>query len=267
MAAASWARRWRWCFVIDAISYLAVIAALLAMRIVPRSQEVHHAPVWHGLMEGFRYAFGFAPIRAILLLLALVSFMGMPYSVLMPIFANELKGGPGVMGFLLAASGMGALAGALHLAARTTVVGLGRTIVLASAAFGAALIGFALSGVLWLSLVLLLVAGFGMMVEMAASNTILQTIVDENKRGRVMSFYTMAFLGMAPLGSLFAGALASAIGARYTVMIGGGACMLGALLFALKLPQLRALVRPIYIQMGILPEMATGLQTATTAEE
>jgi MFS family permease len=256
-----------WCFVIDAVSYLAVIAALLAMRIVPRPRTEHHAPVWHGLVEGFRYAFGFAPIRAILLLLALVSFMGMPYTVLMPIFASDLGGGSGTMGLLLAASGLGALAGALHLAARKTVLGLGRTIVLATGAFGIALIGFALSEFLWLSLVLMLVAGFGMMVEMAASNTILQTIVDENKRGRVMSFYTMSFLGMAPLGSLFAGALASAIDARTTVLIGGITCIFGAILFAIKLPQLRTHVRPIYVQMGILPQVATGLQTAVTPEE
>jgi len=256
-----------WCFVIDAVSYLAVIAALLAMHIVPRPREEHHAPVWHGLVEGFRYSFGFAPIRAILLLLALVSFMGMPYSVLMPIFASDLGGGSGTMGFLLAASGLGALGGALHLAARKTVLGLGRTIVLSTGAFGIALIGFALSNLLWLSLILMLVAGFGMMVEMAASNTILQTIVDENKRGRVMSFYTMSFLGMAPLGSLFAGTLASAVDARTTVLIGGVACILGALLFAFKLPQIRVLVRPIYVQMGILPQVATGLQTAVASEE
>jgi MFS family permease len=256
-----------WCFVIDAVSYVAVIIALLAMRIVSRPREIHHAPVWHGLVEGFRYAFGFAPIRAILLLLALISFMGMPYSVLMPIFASDLQGGSGTMGFMLAASGMGALVGALHLAARKTVLGLGRTIVFASAGFGAALVAFSLSQILWLSLLLLLVSGFGMMVEMAASNTILQTIVDENKRGRVMSFYTMAFLGMAPLGSLFAGFLAGAIGARTTVLIGGLACILGAALFAFKLPQLRVLVRPIYVERGILSQVASGLQTATTAEE
>src|SRR6516165_5898141 len=157
-----------WCFVIDAVSYLAVIAALLAMHIVPRPREEHHAPVWHGLVEGFRYSFGFAPIRAILLLLALISFMGMPYSVLMPIFAADLQGGSGTMGFMLAASGMGALVGALHLAARKTVLGLGRTIVFASAGFGAALVAFSLCQILWLSLLLLLVSGFGMMVEMAA---------------------------------------------------------------------------------------------------
>ncbi|HZU36389.1 MAG TPA: MFS transporter [Gemmataceae bacterium] len=252
-----------WCFVIDAVSYVAVIAALLAMTVSARRPE-RRAPIWQGVVEGFRYAFGFAPIRSLLLLLALVSFMGMPYSVLMPIFAVDiLHGGAYAYGFLMAASGVGALVGALHLAARHSVVGLGRTIIIASSVFGIGLIGFGLSRLFWLSMGLLLLTGFGMMVQMAASNTILQTIVDEDKRGRVMSFYSMAFLGTAPFGSLFAGALAGWIGAPYTVVIGGIACLTGAGLFALHLPRLRVLVRPIYIRMGILPEMAAGLSTAT----
>jgi MFS family permease len=254
-----------WCFLVDAISYLAVIAALLAMRIRPREMPAQRAPLWRGVTEGVRYAFGFAPIRAILLLLALVSFMGMPYTTLMPIFAKALApdAGARVFGFLMTASGTGALVGALYLASRHSVLGLGRVMVLATLAFGAGLIGFALSQVLWLSLALVLVTGFGMMVEMAASNTILQTIVDENKRGRVMSFYTMAFMGMAPLGNLFAGSLAQWIGAADTVLVGGIACIAGAMAFALKLPQLRELVRPIYVRMGILPEVASGVQSAT----
>jgi MFS family permease len=252
-----------WCFVVDAISYLAVILALLAMRITARERPQQRTPLWRGLAEGFSYAFGFAPIRAILLLLALVSFMGMPYSVLMPLFARRLEGGSEVFGFLMSASGIGALIGALFLASRTTVLGLGRTIVIATSTFGVGLIGFALSEMLWLSLALLLLAGFGMMVEMAASNTILQTIVEENKRGRVMSFYAVAFMGMTPLGSLFAGVLADAIGPVRTVLVGGIACLVGAFLFALKLPALRNQVRPIYVKMGILPEVASGLRAAT----
>jgi len=254
-----------WCFVIDAVSYLAVIAALLAMRISPRERPAHRAPLWHGVKEGVRYAFGFAPIRAILLLLGLVSFMGMPYTTLMPIFAKTLapEAGARVFGFLMTASGTGALVGALYLASRATVLGLGRVMIFATLAFGAGLIGFALSQTLWLSLLLMLVTGFSMMVEMAASNTILQTIVDENKRGRVMSFYTMAFMGMAPLGNLFAGGLAQFIGAANTVLVGGVACMLGAIAFAVKLPQLRELIRPIYERMGILPQVASGVQSAT----
>jgi MFS family permease len=252
-----------WCFLIDAVSYIAVVAALLAMRVSPQQRTRHRMPLRRGITEGFRYAFGFAPIRAILLLLALVSFMGMPYTVLMPIFAADiLEGGPDTFGFLSGASGVGALAGALYLAGRRTVLGLGRIIVLASALFGAALVGFALSQQIWVSLGLLVLIGFSMMVQLAASNTILQTIVDEDKRGRVMSFYSMAFMGMAPFGSLFAGALAGTIGAPGTVLVGGIACILGALAFALKLPQLRVLVRPLYVKMGILPEVASGLQTA-----
>jgi MFS family permease len=252
-----------WCFVIDAVSYVAVILALLAMRLTPRARAVAAGSMWRRLAEGFRYAFGFAPIRTLLLLLALVSFMGMPYSTLLPIFAADiLNGGPYAYGFLSGASGVGALAGALFLASRPSVLGLGRVIVVATFLFGSGLIGFALSRWLWLSLLLMLLTGFGMMVQMAASNTILQTIVEEDKRGRVMSFYSMAFLGMAPLGSLFAGVLASAIGAPQTVLVGGVACLLGMAAFALMLPRLRTLMRPIYARLGILPEVATGLQTA-----
>jgi MFS family permease len=252
-----------WCFLLDAVSYLAVVAALLAMRVTPRPRAPAHAPLGERLREGFAYAFGFAPIRALLVLLALVSFMGMPYSVLMPIFAAEhLGGGPSTLGFLTGASGVGALVGALYLASRKTVLGLGRTIVLAACLFGAGLIGFALSRSLWVSLLFLLLTGFGMMVQMAASNTILQTIVAEDKRGRVMSFYSMAFQGVAPFGSLFAGLLAREAGAPATVVVGGVACLVGALVFARQLPRLRPLVRPIYVRLGILPEVAAGMQSA-----
>ncbi len=253
-----------WCFVVDAVSYVAVVAALLAMRVPHRSREQHHGSLWRRLTEGFRYAFGFAPIRSLLLLSALVSFMGMPYSVLLPIFAADvLEGGPDALGFLTGASGVGALIGALHLASRRTVLGLGRVIVLTTILFGIGLAGFALSRSLVLSLLLLLVTGFGMMVQMAASNTILQTIVDEDKRGRVMSFFSMAFLGMMPFGSLFAGVLADRIGVTWTVLVGGVACVVGAALFALNLGRLRAQVQPIYTRLGIIPEVATGMQSAT----
>jgi MFS family permease len=253
-----------WCFVVDALSYVAVVAALLAMRVATPKREVRKAPLWSRLAEGLAYAFGFAPIRALLLLLALVSFMGMPYTVLLPIFAADvLGGGPFTLGLLSGATGVGALAGALYLASRRTVLGLGRVIVVATLLFGLGLIGFSVSTSLWLSLLLLIMAGFGMMVQLAASNTILQTIVDEDKRGRVMSFYSMAFLGMAPFGSLFAGALAGSVGAAGTVVIGGIACIAGALLFAFNLRWLRLLVRPVYARLGILPEVATGMQSAS----
>jgi MFS family permease len=257
-----------WCFVLDALSYLAVIVSLLCMRLTRREHATAHAPLLRRLIEGFRYSFGFAPIRALLLLLALVSFMGMPYSVLLPLFATDiLGGGPYALGFLSSAAGVGALSGAIYLASRTTVLGLGRQIVIATCLFGLGLIGFARSENLWLSLGLMVVTGFGMMVQMAASNTILQTIVDEDKRGRVMSFYSMAFLGMAPFGSLFAGVLTRYLGAPNTVLVGGIACLVAAGLFALSLPRLRAHVHPIYSRLGILPEVAAGMQSATEIEQ
>jgi MFS family permease len=253
-----------WCFVIDSISYIAVVFALLAMRLPAPEQKHQPPPLWHGMVEGFRYAFGFAPIRSIILLLALISFMGMPYTVLLPIFAADiLQGGPYTLGFLSAASGVGALIGALSLALRGTVLGLGNVIVLCSLLFAAGLVGFAFSTVLWFSLPLMLIVGFSMMVQMAASNTILQTIVEDDKRGRVMSYFSMAFLGVTPFGSLFAGMLATWIGAANTVFIGGVACFAGTLFFAFQLPYLRTLVRPIYARMGILPEVAVGVQSAT----
>jgi MFS family permease len=248
-----------WCFMLDAISYLAVIGSLMAMTITPRMlSATSDANIFQQLREGWRYASRFAPIRDILLLLALVSLVGMPYTVLMPVFANDvLHGGPSTLGLLMAASGVGALIGALFLAARKTVLGLGKFIPWMAGAFGAGLIVFSFSRRLWLSLLLMVVTGLGFMVQMAASNTVLQTIVEEDKRGRVMSFYTMAFMGTAPFGSLLAGSAAQRIGAPHTLFIGGVGCLLGALWFATSLPALR---RPIYVKIGILPEMAAGIQ-------
>jgi MFS family permease len=252
------------CFLIDGISYLGVIAALLAMKITLRKIESHRADVLQGLKEGFAYAFGFAPIRAILLLLGLVGLAGMPYMILMPVFAAEvLHGGAHTFGFLMGASGVGAVAGAIYLASRRSVRGLGRIISLASGIFGVGLITFSLSREFWLSLSLMVLTGLGMMVQVASSNTILQTIVDDDKRGRIMSFYTMAFIGMSPFGSLLAGLLASKIGAPHTLLICGAFCILGSFLFSRSLPRLREMVRPIYVRMGIIPEVAKGIQTAT----
>ena len=250
-----------WCFAIDAVSYIAVIASLLAMRVVPRPRQASRAHVLAELRAGAAYVARFAPIRAILLLLALVSFTGVPYIVLTPIFAAEvLGGGPHTLGLLMATSGVGALCGALWLASRKTVLGLGKTLVITSSVLGAGLIGYALSQWVWLSLVFLLAIGAGMVISMGASNTILQTVVDEDKRGRVMGFYAMAFFGMAPFGSLAAGALAERFGAPATVLGCGVATLVGTALFARKLPELRRLVRPIYQRLGILPEIAEGLR-------
>ncbi len=256
-----------YCFLIDGFSYLAVIGSLLAMHVAAGAPSRRRGGVLQELTEGWKYVVEFRPIRYILLLLALVSLVGMPYTALMPIFAGTiLRGGPHTLGFLMGASGVGALIGAVTLAARKNVLGLGRVIPLTAAAFGASLIAFAASRQLWLSLLLLVITGFGFMQQMASSNTILQTIVEDEKRGRVMSFYSMAFQGVAPFGSLFAGAVAGRIGAPPTLMIGGSLCVAGAALFALQLPAIRRAVRPIYASMGILPEVARGIQAATALQ-
>lgn len=251
-----------WCFMLDGVSYLAVIASLLLMKL-PRavSEQIEEENLFRQFREGWNYIVRFKPIRNMLLLLALVSLVGMPYTVLMPIFANDiLGGGPYTLGWLMAASGVGALMGALFLAARKTVLGLGKFIPTMAGAFGAGLIAFSFSRSLWLSLILMVVTGLGFMVQMAVSNTLLQTIVEEDKRGRVMSFYTAAVMGTTPFGSLLAGAVAARIGAPYTLLISGICCTVGALWFAKTLPSLRRDVRPIYVKMGILPQVASGLQ-------
>ena len=256
-----------WCFLIDGASYIAVIVSLLAMVVERGEARQHRVGILHEFVEGLRYVARSTPIRSILLLLALVSFAGMPYMALMPIFAGSiLRGGPDTLGFLMAASGVGALAGALTLALRRSVLGLGRMIVLADATFGGALLVFSFSRWMWLSMGLMLFTGFGMMLQMASSNTILQTVVEEDKRGRVMSFYSMAFMGAAPIGSLVAGLTAKYIGAPLTLAIGGSACLAGSLWFALRLPAIRVLVRPIYVRLGIVPEIARGIQAATALE-
>lgn len=241
------------CFLLNGVSYLFVIASLLMMKISPRKAVSSQKHVLTELKEGFRYTFGFAPIRYLILLLALVSLVGMPYTVLMPVFAKEiLHGGSHTFGFLMGASGMGALLGAFFLASRRNAVGLDRVIPIAAATFGAGLIAFSFSRFFLLSLALMVFVGLGMMLQMASTNTILQTIVDDDKRGRVMSFYTMAFMGTAPFGSFIAGSLATKIGAPNTLVVGGIACVLGTLVFVRYLPKLQKGVKPIYIRLGLL---------------
>jgi MFS family permease len=258
-------------FLVNALSYLGVIGALLAIRVPPRSRPAQPpGMVWTNMKEGIRYVTGFAPIRSVLLLLALVSVFGSPYAVLMPVFARDvLHGDAHTLGFLVGAGGIGALAGALYLAARTTVKGLGRIIVGAATAFGAGLCTFAMARNQWIAAALLVVIGFGIMVHMAATNTIIQTLVDPDKRGRVMSFYTVSFMGIAPLGSLTLGAIASHIGAPWTVFLGGTVCIAGALLFARRLPELRRQVHPIYVRLGLVSgatELEAPISVAPPAE-
>jgi len=243
------------CFLLNALSYVAVLFALMAMRDLPARVVVSEGRVIDRLMEGLRYAFGFAPLRQLLLLLALISCLSTSMSVLMPVFAKKvLQGDARTQGLLLGAMGLGALASALYLASRKSVLGLGRVIIVSVTCYGLGQIAFSYSTVLWISLPILVVTGGCMMLHMAASNTLIQTIVEEDKRGRVMSLYTMAFLGVGPIGSLLGGTLAERIGAPATVMISGTICLAAAATFATQLPRLRTLVRPIYEQAGILPK-------------
>ncbi len=252
------------CFVVNALTYVPIIVALRLMKMPEQKKPKKDTHVLRDLREGVSYAFGFPPIRFIIMLLALVSFVGMPYQVLMPIFAKDvLGGGPHTLGFLVGASGVGALSGAFFLAARKSVRGLGRMIPMMTALFGVGLVAFSLSRNIWLSYCFAMFAGYGMIVQMASSNTVLQTIVDDDKRGRVMSFYTMSFMGMVPLGNLLAGVLASTLGAPNTLMLGGVLSVLGAVLFARRLPEIRKLIRPIYVSKGIISEVGVGIQEGT----
>lgn len=234
------------CFLINGISFLAVIASLLAMKVNgPARREKNNSRVIEGLKEGVVYAIRSVPIRMILLLLGVIGLMGASYAVLMPVYAREvLAGGPGTFGFLMAAAGIGALAATIYLASRRSAFGLGRMIPVYSSIFAVSLIAFSISRAFWLSAALLTVVGFGMMAHTAAGNIILQTVVDDDKRGRVMSFYTMAFMGMAPLGSLLAGSLASRIGAANTLIAGGACCLAASAVFAAKLPVLTKALHP-----------------------
>jgi MFS family permease len=237
-----------WCFLLNALSYVAVIGALLLMRLEPRLRPAPALSAWASIVEGFAFSWRTAPVRALLLLLGLVSLMGMPYSVLMPIFADRiLDGGPNAYGLLMSASGVGALAGAATLTVRRHIRGLGRWVALSAAGFGVSLIAFSFSRSLWVSALLLVPAGFCMMVEMAASNTLIQSMVPDRLRGRVMAVYSMMFMGMAPLGALMAGALAAPLGAPATVAIGGAVCIAGGLLFGARLPALRGPARELII--------------------
>lgn len=254
-----------WCFLADGLSYLAVIASLLVMRVRVRAPTDRERKVLHGLLDGLRYAGGFAPIRSILLLLALVGLVGMPYTVLLPMIATRtLQGEAYTLGFLMGAMGVGALGGALYLASRETVLGLGRLIPSAAAAFGIGLVALGLSRWVPLSLGLMVLIGIGFMIHLAASNTLIQTLVRDEMRGRVMALFSMAFMGMTPFGSLLAGVVASRIGAPLTVLGCGLICLVGAAAFARQLPALREIARPVYVDKGILPPAAKGLGNATT---
>ena len=255
------------CFLINALSYIFVVVSLLMMNIRDKEIRTQSSIILEDLREGLNYTFGFPPIKHLIILLGIVSLMGMSYSVLMPVFAKEiLHGGSHTYGFMMGAAGFGALMGALFLASRETVLKLGRLVPAAALLFGTALIILSLSRNYPLSLVLMVFIGLGMMMQAAASNTILQTITDDDKRGRVMSFYTMAIMGIAPFGNLIAGGLAKIIGTPGTIFTGGIATIAGALFFLRKLPELKAMVHPVYVKLGIIPEVASGIQTASESD-
>jgi MFS family permease len=261
-----------WCFLINAASYVAVIAGLLLMSITPHRKVPLPGSPLADIVEGFRFVWRTGPVRALLLLLGAVSLFGTPYAVLMPIFADQiLHGGASALGLLMGASGLGALIGALSLAVRNKVRGLGRWVAVSTAGFGASLILFSLSHSFWLSAALLLPVGFTMMIEMAASNTLIQAMVPDNLRGRVMAVYSMMFMGMAPIGALVAGSLAQRLGAPRTVLFGGAVCIVGAGVFALRLPKLREEGRRLIIALqmtGGSPAVeATGEASALTTQD
>jgi MFS family permease len=243
------------CFTLNALSFIAVISALSMMKVKERPAHPKNKKILTELKEGYKYVSGFRPIRSILLNMSLATLIGLPYATLMPIFAkNIFHGGPHTMGFLISSIGAGALCGAFYLASRKSVLGLGRHIYIAEAVFGAALIVFSFTTIVPLAMCVLFFAGAGMVSMIAASNTILQTISDEDKRGRVMSFYAIA-AGVSTFGNLIYGSLAAAIGAPRALTIGGSLMILGALLFARELPQMGKLIRPIYIKQGIIKDI------------
>ena len=248
-----------WCFLINGLSYVAVITGLLLMKVPRRPAQTMLHSALHDTVEGFRFVVRTAPVHALLALLGVVSFAGMPYSVLMPVFAEDiLHSGPKGLGLLMGASGFGALAGALALVSRTGVRGLGRWVAISAGAFGVALMAFSLSRAFWLSALLLVPVGTSMIVQMAASNTLIQAMVPDRLRGRVMAVYSMMFMGMAPFGALFAGWVAERIGAPHTVAAGGLVCLVAAGVFSLRLPSIRAEARELIVAQ----EMAGGQPSA-----
>jgi MFS family permease len=257
-----------WCFFGNGVSYVAVIIGLLMMRVERPARRASTASPWTHLLEGFRFVRYTAPIRAILVLLGLVSLVGMPYTILMPIFADKiLHGGARGLGILMGATGVGALFGALTLASRSGVHGLGRWVALSCGGFGVSLILFSWSRNFWISAALLLPVGFSMMLQMSSSNTLIQAMVPDHLRGRVMAVYSMMFMGMAPFGALLGGALADRLGAPVTVTMGAVACLGGATLFGLQLPKIRVEARQLIIAQGMTAGAPPEEMTARVVDE
>jgi MFS family permease len=252
------------CFLVNGLSFIAVIASLLVMNVDSSVQAPRKTGAMKDLKEGFRYTFGFEPIRAVLVLLGMISLMGMSYVVLMPVMAkNILGGGPGTLGALMSSAGFGALAATFFLASRRAAVKIGYMLPAASGLFAFGIMGLAFSRSMWTAVPLLAISGFGFMTHMAVSNIVLQTISDDDKRGRVMSFYSMAVVGMAPLGSLLAGILASWIGTPNALFAGACFCLIASLFFARRVPDLQLKARHIFDKMASPPVVASGIATAS----
>jgi len=258
-----------WCFFLNAASYIAVIIGLLMMHVVPRVRRKAKHSAFQEFLEGFRFVRHTTPVLALLLLLGVVSLVAMPYSVLMPVFADQiLHGGARALGLLMTASGIGAMFAAVILAMRQTMRGLGSWIASASAVFGVGLLLFAWSHTFWLSAAMLIPIGFAMMLEMTASNTLIQAMVPDHLRGRVMAVYSMMFMGMAPIGSLYAGAAAHAIGAPKTVAIGGVVCLFASAMFWRRLPAIRTEARALILQQAMAGgEPAEQMTTPSQPDE
>jgi MFS family permease len=243
------------CFTVDAISYLAVIYSLLIMHIKPNPPLPGSSSMVDQLKDGWSYVSKFKPVRSLLILFAVIGFMGVPYSVLMPVFATKLSGGAGTLGVLMGAAGVGSLIGAVILTVRKSVRGLFRVVGVCAGLFGVGLIGFSFSHSFVLSVVCMAITGYGQIMQFTSTSTLIQTLVPDDKRGRVMSYWTMAYMGSVPLGSLLAGAMAKVMSAEHTVLLSGIGCMLGGLWFWRQLDELRPIVRPIYVEMGIIESL------------
>ena len=261
-----------WCFLLNGVSYVAVIVGLLMMRVPPRRRDLEEGTPLEQIVRGFQFAWGTRAVRDILLLVGLISMVGMPYTVLMPVFADRiLHGGAQGLGILMSATGLGALGGALFLASRSNVRGLGRFVTFAAGAFAISMLAFAFSPSFWLSAAILVPTGGFMMLQMASSNTLLQAMVPDHLRGRVISLYSMMLMGMAPLGSLCAGAAADRLGVQWTVAAGGIVCIVGAAVFAVRLPTLRTEVRALIVAQGLAggepPQEMVGGSVAVPGDE
>ena len=254
-----------WCFLLNSISYVAVVVSLLKMKITPVTHKAEDKKILKDISEGFKYSFGFPPIKYLISQLAVIGFFSSTITLLAPVVAKDiLHGNSSTFGFLMSAFGCGALAGAAYLLNKKTVLGLGRLIAGAASLFGLSLIVFSFSHIFILSVIIMMFAGLSNMLVIASTNTLLQTIVEEDKRGRVMSLYTMAFRGMSPFGNLLAGSLAGFIGTAFALAFGGIVSLISGLLFLSRIPYLRNFIHPIYTKLGIIQEVATGVQQASS---